>query len=143
MKNILALVLVISVLLLSSLQSSAQVNNKGSSVVPEPTEFFLATITSPEDDSVLAHAPLSIGLKFPQPARVVKLVIYTDQGNLVNIGFRFNPEPANEFNWPLPTLAEAKFYTVEWAALPPNNKIENGKFRFDFGAGAEPPSKAE
>ena len=143
MKNTSAVVLVIALLLLPSLQSNAQVNNKGSSVVPELTEFFLATITSPEDDAALAHAPVSIGLQFPQPAKLIKLVIYTDQGKLVNIGFRFNPEPANEFVSPLPTLTEAKFYIVEWAALPPNNKIENGKFRFDFGAEAEPPSKAE
>ena len=66
MKNTSAVVLVIALLLLPSLQSNAQVNNKGSSVVPELTEFFLATITSPEDDAVLAH-DLTRGAGVPAP----------------------------------------------------------------------------
>jgi len=96
--------------------------------------------TRPLDDAVLMTAPGQVALTFPQAVNLVKLVVYTDSREWVDIDFRYNPATATGFTWPIPELAEASYYSVNWAILDQQERLVKGSFHFSFGPGAEPPS---
>jgi len=100
----------------------------------------LQVATMPADDQVIANSPHSIMLNFETDVRLVKLALKeTKQGEIL-IDFRYNPNAAKHFEQPLPTLAAANYYKVEWAALDRVGKLVRGSFYFSFGDDAQPPS---
>jgi len=96
--------------------------------------------TSPSDDSVLASAPDRLQIAFGKPVQLVKLVLYTDDREWVDIDFRFNPRANTEFSWPVPELEQLAYYSVSWAILDERDRLVKGDFSFSFGPGAELPS---
>ena len=107
---------------------------------PDTTGIVAKTKTSPGDDDVLLLAPELIGLEFPQLVRLVKLTLRNEQRDWVEIGFRYNPRPGQSFEWELPSLDTAIYYTAEWAVLAANEQLVRGAFSFSFGSDAEVPS---
>ena len=99
-------------------------------------------VSVPGDDEVFVASPESILLHFDTEVLLVKLVLREpSQGKEpINIGFRFSPERGVHFLQPLPELAKADYYLVEWAAFDANNTLVKGSFHFSFGADARPPS---
>lgn len=96
--------------------------------------------TMPADDEVIAMAPQSIMLNFQSKVRLVKLALKeTKQGEIL-IDFRYNPAAGMHYTQPLPVLAAADYYKVEWAALDASGELVKGSFYFSFGDDAEPPS---
>lgn len=99
-------------------------------------------LSVPADDEVAATSPPSILLHFDTEVLLVKLVLKepSQRKEPINIGFRFRPERGVHFEQPLPELAQADYYLVEWAAFDANNTLVKGSFHFSFGADAMPPS---
>jgi methionine-rich copper-binding protein CopC len=95
----------------------------------------------PADDEVLAQAPIDLILRFSTYVRLVKLTLKAADGNVVEIGFRYNPELSRVFFWDLPPLPEKDYYAVEWAAVDTDNQIARGSFNFTFGPDAKTPSE--
>lgn len=106
----------------------------------DSTGFVQKTKTTPPDDAVLASAPAAIVLDFPQRVRLVKLTLRDENHAWVNIDFRYNPRLVSSFNWELPELATADYYTADWAVLGANDQLVRGSFSFSFGLDAKPPS---
>ena len=104
------------------------------------TEILSKTETSPINDSVLTAAPEQINLNFPMQVRLVKLVLRNQARDWVDINFRYNPRPGEQFALDLPTLPEADYYTADWAILGRGDELIRGSFSFTFGANKEPPS---
>ena len=92
------------------------------------------------NDSVLGSAPDQLQLSFGQPVQLVKLVLYTNERDWVDIDFRFNPRANTEFSWPVPELAQLPYYSVAWAILDDRDRLVKGSFNFSFGPDAEAPS---
>lgn len=100
------------------------------------------TLTEPGDDAVLAQAPANLRLQFPHRVRLVKLTLHSAAHDWVDIDFRYDPRPDSRFSWRLPGLAQAEFYTADWAILGDDDQLIRGSFSFAFGPDAEPPSVA-
>jgi len=100
------------------------------------------TRTEPSDDAVLAQAPDSLQLLFPRQVRLVKLTLHSATRDWVEINFRYDPQPDSRFSWRLPGLAEADFYTADWAILGDDDQLIRGSFSFAFGPDAQRPSVA-
>ena len=96
--------------------------------------------SSPEDDEVLELAPTELMLRFSTYVRLVKLTMTDPEEQFVNIGFIYNPDVSRVFFLDLPKLEQKDYYTVEWAAIDPENLVARGTFRFSFGPGAAPAS---
>lgn len=96
--------------------------------------------TLPEDDEVLESAPKELMLRFSTYVRLVKLTMRDPDEKLVNIGFIYSPDVSRVFFLDLPDLAPAKYYTVEWAGIDPENLVARGTFSFSFGPDAKPAS---
>lgn len=96
--------------------------------------------SAPLDDQVLSLPPSLLGLNFPQNVRLVKLVLYNENREWVDINFRYDPRPDSSFSWPIPDLQQTSYYTADWAILAAGDLLVRGSFSFTFGAGAEPPS---
>lgn len=107
---------------------------------PDTTGIVAKTETSPRDDDVLELAPELLGLEFPQFVRLVKLTLRNEQRDWIEIGFRYNPRARESFEWELPALDTAIYYTAEWAVLAANEQLVRGSFSFSFGSDAELPS---
>jgi len=107
---------------------------------PDSTGIAAKTETSPDDDAVLEIAPEQIGLVFPQSVRLVKLTLRNEQRDWVDISFRYDPGLKESFNWQLPSLNSAIYYTADWAILAANEQLVRGSFSFSFGVDAELPS---
>jgi methionine-rich copper-binding protein CopC len=100
----------------------------------------LLVSSMPADDEVLAEAPKSIMLGFDSEVRLVKLALKeTKQGEIL-IDFRYDSEAAMRYVQSLPSLAEANYYKIEWAALNMMGELIRGSFYFSFGEQAKPPS---
>lgn len=97
--------------------------------------------SSPVDDSILGSAPSSLDLSFDQPVQLVKLVLYTNERDWIDIDFRFDPRTGTEFSWPVPELEQLDYYSVSWAILDERDALVKGSFNFSFGPGAEAPSE--
>ncbi|MFM1895966.1 MAG: hypothetical protein RLZZ385_1040 [Pseudomonadota bacterium] len=95
----------------------------------------------PRDDEVLVQAPEQIDLLFPQRVRLVKLALYNEKRDWVDIGFRYDPKGGTRFVWPVPSLTPAEYYTADWAILGDDQLLQRGSFSFSFGPGAEKPSE--
>jgi|GEM_PF-201591 len=98
------------------------------------------TETVPGDDAVLDSAPDSIALRFPERVRLVKLTLHTGNRDWIDIDFRYDPRPDQDFVWNLPGLQQASYYTADWAILGDNDELIRGSFSFAFGPDAEAPS---
>lgn len=96
--------------------------------------------TTPIDDSILGSAPGQLALEFDQPVQLVKLVLYTNERDWVDIDFRFTPRANTEFSWPVPELQQVPYYSVAWAILDDRDRLVKGNFNFSFGPDAEAPS---
>ena len=131
--------LLLSLSLLFSLLSSSVV--LGQHAMPGmASQDGLQLSTMPADNEVIAKAPLSIMLNFESEVRLVKLALKeTKQGEIL-IDFRYSPVAGMHYTQPLPTLAAADYYKVEWAALDASGKLVKGSFNFSFGDDAQPPS---
>jgi len=102
--------------------------------------IVLKTKTAPHDDAVLEEAPSEISLEFPQRVRLVKLTLRNANHDWIDIDFRYSPRGGEIFNWKLPELAKASYYTADWAILAANEQLVRGTFSFSFGPDAKPPS---
>jgi methionine-rich copper-binding protein CopC len=115
-------------------------NRSSSQITYMPATLAIVPESMPLDDSVLVVAPPEIGLNFPQRVRLVKLVLYNEKKEWVDINFRYNPSPGEKFNLPIPQLQPASYYTASWAILAANDMLVRGSFSFTFGPDAESPS---
>src|SRR5690606_23242835 len=94
----------------------------------------------PDHDDVLPSLPDNILLRFTDHVSLVKLVVKTDDGTVVNIDFHYNPVPDRVFIWPLPELPKSDWYQVDWGAVDRARKLMSGKFLFSAGPDAKAPS---
>jgi len=94
----------------------------------------------PDHDEILPALPENLLLRFTQHVALVKLIVKTAEGQLININFRYDPLPNRVFIWPLPTLPESAYYAVDWGVVDPQNKLMTGQFLFSAGSGAVRPS---
>ncbi len=104
------------------------------------TEILSKTETSPLNDAVLSAAPEQLSINFPMQVRLVKLVLRNQARDWVDINFRYNPRPTDQYALSLPALADADYYTADWAILGDGDELIRGSFSFTFGANKEPPS---
>ncbi len=107
------------------------------------TGIGIETKTSPPDNSVLPEAPDNLRLAFPYGVRLVKLTLRNELRDWVDISFRYDPKTKESFDWNIPPLTAATYYTADWAILAENDRLIRGSFSFAFGANAEPPSVAK
>jgi len=96
--------------------------------------------SQPANDAVLGAAPGSLELGFAQPVRLVKLVLYNEKRDWVDIGFRYRPGMSTAYSWTVPSLQPAAYYLAEWAILDDSDRLVKGSFAFSFGPDAEVPS---
>lgn len=104
------------------------------------TGILAKTETSPRDDAVLNESPTQLSLTFPEKVRLVKLTLRNEARDWVDINFRYNPGAGSDYEWELPSLDQAVYYTADWAILGFNERLVRGSFSFSFGPGAESPS---
>ena len=109
------------------------------------TGIVAKTQTTPLDDSVFDSSPERLALAFPEKVHLVKLILRDQSHDWVDISFRYSPRLASDFEWPLPSLQAADYYTAEWAILDEQDRLTRGSFSFSFGEMARMPSliKAE
>ena len=107
---------------------------------PHGSELLANTETLPNDDAVLVSAPDHLELRFPERVRLVKLTLHTGSRDWIDIDFRYNPRPGQDFVWQLPGLQQATYYTADWAILGSDDRLVRGSFSFAFGPEAEAPS---
>lgn len=108
------------------------------SILPNESRIIAESI--PLDDQVLSDSPAHLDISFQRRVRLVKLALYNERRDWVDIGFRYDPRPGMQFSWPVPALQPAEFYTAEWAALSTDEQLWRGSFSFSFGPTAEAPS---
>lgn len=104
------------------------------------TGISIETETEPLDDSVLLEAPGQLRLAFPYNVRLVKLTLRNELRDWVDIDFRYDPTIQEKFQWNIPELTAATYYTADWAILATNDRLIRGSFSFSFGPEAEAPS---
>lgn len=104
------------------------------------TGIIAKTKTTPLDDTVAAVAPERLALEFPSAVHLVKLILRNQAHDWVDISFRYSPRLSSGFEWALPALAEAEYYTAEWAILDGEDRLIRGSFSFSFGELARTPS---
>lgn len=94
----------------------------------------------PEHDQVVPAIPDNLILRFSDHVALVKLIVKDAEGKLIDISFRYDPIPNRVFIWPLPTLPESPYYSVDWGAVDRQNKMMQGQFLFSAGPNAVKPS---
>ncbi len=101
------------------------------------------SVTFPQDDAVLLEQPRMLTMSFRVDVRLLKLALYTDEGEWLNMGFQYDPSQSeHNFVFPMPSeLPPAKYYTVEWSVVDERQRFMQGKFNFAFGPDAIPPSE--
>ena len=104
------------------------------------TGISIETETAPADDSVLLEAPDQLQLEFAYDVRLVKLTLRNGLRDWVDIDFRYDPTIQEKFQWNIPELTQAKYYTADWAILATNDRLIRGSFSFSFGPEAQAPS---
>lgn len=104
------------------------------------TGISIETETAPADDSVLLEAPDELQLMFPYNVRLVKLTLRNELRDWIDIDFRYDPTAREQFQWSIPELTAATYYTADWAILAANDRLIRGSFSFSFGPDAEAPS---
>ena len=100
-------------------------------------------VTFPKDDSVLTDPPRMITMSFRVDVRLLKLALYSAEGQWINIGFTYDPRRMdNSFVLPIPEdLPPSEYYIAQWSVTNDRRGLVNGEFRFAFGPGAIPPSE--
>lgn len=100
-------------------------------------------VTFPKDDSVLNDSPKMITMSFRVDVKLLKLALFTDQGEWINIGFQYDPTRlSHSFVYPIQTeLPSAEYYVARWSVTDDERRLLNGEFKFSFGPGAIPPSE--
>ena len=131
-----ALLVVAMLLPVSASTVSAQLQ-----ILPEAARIISESV--PLDDEVLATSPQRLDLNFQSRVRLVKLVLYNEKHDWVDLNFRYDPRPGMRFSWPVPLLQPAEFYTAEWAVLSSDEQLWRGSFSFSFGPDAEAPSAVQ
>ena len=104
------------------------------------TGISIETETAPADDSVLLEAPDQLQLEFAYDVRLVKLTLRNGLRDWVDIDFRYDPTIQEKFQWDIPELTQATYYTADWAILAMNDRLIRGSFSFSFGPEAQAPS---
>jgi methionine-rich copper-binding protein CopC len=104
------------------------------------TGISIETETAPADDSVLLEAPDQLQLEFAYDVRLVKLTLRNELRDWVDIDFRYDPTIQEKFQWDIPELTQATYYTADWAILATNDRFIRGSFSFSFGPEAQSPS---
>ncbi|MDB9968920.1 copper resistance protein CopC [Gammaproteobacteria bacterium] len=104
------------------------------------TGISIETETAPADDSVLLEAPDQLQLEFAYDVRLVKLTLRNGLRDWVDIDFRYDPTIQEKFQWNIPELTQATYYTADWAILATNDRLIRGSFSFSFGPEAQAPS---
>lgn len=100
------------------------------------------SVTFPQDDAVLLEAPEMLTMSFRVDVHLLKLALFTDGGDPINLGFTYDPSRTNHnFVFRLPELPPAAFYVAEWSVVDTSRRFLTGAFRFAFGPGAIPPSE--
>ncbi len=101
------------------------------------------SVTYPQDDAVLLEQPRMLTMSFRVDVRLLKLALYTDEGDWINMSFQYDPgQSEHNFVFPMPTdLPPAKYYTVEWSVVDDRQRFMQGNFNFAFGSDAIPPSE--
>ena len=101
------------------------------------------SVTFPQDDAVLTEAPKMISMSFRVDVRLLKLALYTDDGQWVDIAFIYDPNRTNHnFVLPIPNgLPQADYYIARWSVVDERQRFLNGEFKFSFGDGAVPASE--
>ena len=100
-------------------------------------------VTFPTDDSVLAESPQMIMMSFRVDVTLLKLALYSAEGDWINIGFVYDPQRmADSFAYPLGfDLPPSEYYIARWSVTDGKRGLLNGQFRFSFGDDAIPPSE--
>ncbi|MEZ5490427.1 MAG: copper resistance protein CopC [Gammaproteobacteria bacterium] len=101
------------------------------------------SVTFPQDDAVLREQPRMLTISFRVDVQLLKLALYTNRGEWIDMGFQWDPGAKNHnFVFPIPTeLPPADFYVTEWSVVDENRRFMRGAFNFSFGPGAVPPSE--
>jgi len=74
-------------------------------------------VTFPTDDSVLDESPQMIMMSFRVDVTLLKLALYTAEGQWINIGFSYDPNRmADSFAYPLGfELPDSEYYIARWS----------------------------
>lgn len=100
-------------------------------------------VTFPTDDSVLDESPQMIMMSFRVDVTLLKLALYTAEGQWINIGFSYDPNRmADSFAYPLGfELPYSEYYIARWSVTDGKRGLLNGEFKFSIGDEAIPPSE--
>jgi hypothetical protein len=100
-------------------------------------------VTFPTDDSVLDELPQVIMMSFRVDVTLLKLALYTAEGQWINIGFGYDPNRmADSFAYPLGfELPESEYYIARWSVTDGKRGLLNGEFKFSIGDEAIRPSE--
>ncbi len=100
-------------------------------------------VTFPTDDSVLNESPQMIMMSFRVAVTLLKLALYTAEGQWINIGFSYDPtRMADSFAYPLGfELPDSEYYIARWSVTDGKRGLLNGEFKFSIGDEAIPPSE--
>ncbi len=101
------------------------------------------SVTFPQDDAVLRDAPRMITMSFRVDVRLLKMALYTNDGQWIDIGFSYDPSKMeHNFVMLIPgELPRADYYVAEWSVVDESQRFLRGEFLFAFGPGAIPPSE--
>jgi len=100
-------------------------------------------VTFPTDDSVLDESPQMIMMSFRVDVALLKLALYTAEGQWINIGFSYDPNRmADSFAYPLGfELPDSEYYIARWSVTDGKRGLLNGEFKFSIGDEAIRPSE--
>ena len=78
-----------------------------------------------------------ITMSFRVDVRLLKLALYSAEGEWINIGFTYDPgRMNNNFVLPIPgDLPPSAYYIAQWSVTDDRRGLVNGEFRFAFGPG--------
>ena len=101
------------------------------------------SVTFPKDDAVLLEQPQMLVISFQVDVQLLKLALYTDKGDWIDLGFQWDPSQSDHnFVFPIPTeLPAADYYEAEWSVVDENQRFMKGSFNFAFGPDAMVPSE--
>jgi methionine-rich copper-binding protein CopC len=100
-------------------------------------------VTFPQDDAVLRDQPRMVTLSFRYNVQLLKLALYTDEGDWIDLGFQWDPgKVEHSFVFPIPSeLPAADYYIGRWSVVDESRRFLKGEFNFSFGPDALPPSE--
>lgn len=87
------------------------------------------TESFPVDKAVLSSVPEVLTLSFSDSTYLEKVEIYSEEGDLVEIGFESSKQAAIQFSVPLPALTNGS-YRVNWLVIGDDTHEIKGDFTF-------------